>query len=677
LSKRTIIFNNLYFFVVLTAQEFKNLFQDTNSSADIKMETNNNHTNESETADPVAVTNDQHVPTMLTDVIAASSDDDNVDYDPHNDSRRRGTIFSARFNIWSTMVGGGSLSLPLAFAKTGNALVGPLILLLTAVLTEFCWNVLLDAADMSTPSTTARSETTIPRSSDNGDESNQPSSQHQERRPCRLPRGSNSLESISAAAFGSTAYSLSTLLVYFMCFFGIVGYAVLLRDMLQPVTDAWSSFHNHQHYSNDTFDELLWEESYLVTGSGNGTAPISTISNAAMWIVVLIVTPLCTLPTLTSLQHVGAASMSAVVILGGCIVYRSIQCTMGRLPPVPPPTGIDPLLDNFSSLPQDSHAHWTSGFRLFPESAHDVLNVIPLFISCYVCHYNIPVVHNDLQHPSRSRVRWWLRSTVWGATAFYLTMGLAGSVYATACAETVHGNILLDFPSTDPLLLTGRLCLAVTIALAFPVLTLPARDILLRIFSTRADWFTRPSVWSNGGSSTEATIVSLTEPLLSDNPSEETTAPTANREGVEETCVPSQLGRDPVNDEEQRLGTDPALPEALLSTPSLAMRLLTSVAVLWTGTAVASCVSSIDIVWDLLGSSLSILLSFLIPSGCYLAMSRQASAAAGQSSTNTASSTSSTKDSITIWTCWLLILVFTPLMFISTANAIYNMLHQE
>jgi hypothetical protein len=91
----------------------------------VKMVTNN-HTNEADTADPVAVSNGQHIPRMLNDIIPIASEDDNVDYDPQTDSgRRRGTIFSARFNIWSTMVGGGSLSLPLAFAKTGNALVAP------------------------------------------------------------------------------------------------------------------------------------------------------------------------------------------------------------------------------------------------------------------------------------------------------------------------------------------------------------------------------------------------------------------------------------------------------------------------------------------------------------------------------------------------------------------------
>lgn len=60
-------------------------------------------------------------------------------------TRRMGTLQSATFNIWSTMVGGGSLSLPLAFAKTGNLFLGPIVIIITAIMTEFCFGILIDA----------------------------------------------------------------------------------------------------------------------------------------------------------------------------------------------------------------------------------------------------------------------------------------------------------------------------------------------------------------------------------------------------------------------------------------------------------------------------------------------------------------------------------------------------
>lgn len=218
-----------------------------------------------------------------------SSHDDNVDagvvsHDPvecnespvieGSDEERLGTTASARFNILATMVGGGSLSLPLAFQKSGNAFTGPFLLILTAVITEFCFRVHVNSARIASP--VSASATT---------------------------RGNDSFERITAIAFGKQANVFSMFLVTAMCFFGTVGYAVLLRDMLQPITD------------------YLWHTS-LPPGP-------DARNNASMWAVVLAVTPLCTMQTLTALKPFGAASMMSVLILGSCIVYRALQCNLG------------------------------------------------------------------------------------------------------------------------------------------------------------------------------------------------------------------------------------------------------------------------------------------------------------------------------------------------------------
>jgi amino acid permease len=198
-----------------------------------------------------------------------------------DDEERHGTTASARFNMLSTMVGGGSLSLPLAFQKSGNALLAPLLLIIVAGLTEFCFRVHVGSARLLSPS--GFSSQTRP--------------------------GHDSFESVTAQAFGKHMHILSMALVTAMCFFGTVGYAVLLRDMLQPITN-W-----------------VWH------GGGNdgvGSGP-SWQNNLAMLTVVLAVTPLCTLKTLTSLQRFGAASMFSVLILGSCVFYRSVQCKLGLL----------------------------------------------------------------------------------------------------------------------------------------------------------------------------------------------------------------------------------------------------------------------------------------------------------------------------------------------------------
>lgn len=83
--------------------------------------------------------------------------------------------------------------------------------------------------------------------------------------------------------------------------------------------------------------------------------------------------------------------------------------------------------------------------------------------------------------PTSDRVTRWVRTSIWPATLFYYIIGFTDSLFVKCTSSgSVQGNILLDFNEDDPLLLLGRLCLAVTIALAFPMLIIPPRDILVR-----------------------------------------------------------------------------------------------------------------------------------------------------------------------------------------------------
>ena len=447
---------------------------------------------------------------------------------------RMGTISSARFNILSTMVGGGSLSLPLAFQKAGNALLGPLLIIVVASFSDFCFRLLVTAAG-------------------------EPTSR----------KGTSSFESIASAAFGPKIQLFSMGLVFSMCVIGSIGYAVLLRDMLVPIADALAPSHSQIYH------------------------------NAAMLTIVVFVTPLTTLQTLTSLKRFGATSMLSVVTLGCCVIYRSIQCNFG--------------------IDQERHTQWYHYIRLFPNSPSDLLDAVPLFISCFVCHYNISTVHNELRNPTPTRTSWWIRSTTWSAAIFYLLMGFAGSMYGNCTPSgNVQGNVLLDFAEDDPLLLMGRLCLAITITLAFPMLIIPARDIVLRLITPRdGDDDSGESLLEEG----EVMERDLHEPLLGS--------------AVEE------------------------------HKDSFSRRFAVAIVVFWSAAGIACCISSIDIVWDLLGSSLSILLSYLLPCGSYLVLVEQHEdfdEGVG----------SQYKKRLSKGMCWFLLILFGPLMIISTTNAIYK-----
>lgn len=514
--------------------------------------------------------------------------------DGGGEGSRIGTISSARFNILSTMVGGGCLSLPLAFQQSGNALIGPLMLLVAALLTDFCFRLLVASALHLNP-------------------------------PHPTRPGRDTFESVTSAAFGRRAYVFSMTLVVLMCFFGAVGYSVLLRDMMEPVNDAIA-----RHVSASA-----WLH-----------------KNFTMFLVILMVTPFCTLRHLTALKDCGAASMTSVLILGSCIVFRSVQCNV-----------------NGSSGGGGGGEPWYTYLTFFPESWGDLLDAVPLYISCFVCHYNILPVHNELEDPTPARVSWWLRSTTWFSLALYMVLGLAGSSYAH-CTPTgkVQGNILLDFDEGDPLLMVGRMCLAVTITLAFPMLVIPARDILLRsailpALGTAAA--AAPAVTAGGGGGPDpaeqdgdrTVMESLQEPLLLDEDPPQ-------QEGPQQPDAAP--GADAATAGDSIAAVAPA-------SASFGLLLCTSIVIFWTAGAVASCVSSIDVVWDLLGSSLSILLSYLIPAGTYLVITRRSPFQDGYYDDDYDGRRPYGRKEL--WSrvlCWCLLLFFFPLMVLSTANAAVN-----
>ena len=283
---------------------------------------------------------------------------------------RQGTISSARFNILCTMVGGGCLSLPFGFQKTGNALMGPICLLVTACITDYCFRIIVTGTRQLHP--VNRHTTRI---------------------------GHDSFEGLTGAAFGPKGYQLAKHLVTAMCFFGAVGYAVLLRDMLEPIATAIANRMDGHHdghtnhtivpgngtHANGTLTYTMMESTvrhmlenhtnddyahYLEDNEGssspNTNSGPSLISNLVMLTVILLITPVCTLQNLSSLEQLGAASMSSILILGGCIVYRSVQCNMGHHP------YHDGGGDSTMWMMEEDAPVWPA-FQLFPESWKDVL----------------------------------------------------------------------------------------------------------------------------------------------------------------------------------------------------------------------------------------------------------------------------------------------------------------
>mmetsp|Transcript_27201 Transcript_27201/g.56661 ORF Transcript_27201/g.56661 Transcript_27201/m.56661 type:complete len:576 (+) Transcript_27201:217-1944(+) len=553
--------------------------------------------------------------------------------DEDNDNKRTGTISSARFNILSSMVGGGSLSLPLAFHQTGNLLVAPILLVVGSVLAQQSILFLVKAGVYSTENRERGGAT----GNNTDGEIGMATAAPRQSNAANNEKGTASYENVASQAFGPNARIFSMALVCACCFFATVGYAVLLRDMLEPIVD-----------------------SIVKPPEGMGGGP-TLARNAAMLVVVLCISPLTTWKNLTALRNVGAASMASVLTVGLCVAYRSIECQLG-------------VVGENETYGSDDNAS-ESYLRAYPPSMKELLDAAPLFVSSFICHFNVIPIHNELRCPTSDRVRQWVRTSIWPATLFYYVIGFTGSLYAKCTPSgSVQGNILLDFDEDDPLLLIGRLCLAITITLAFPMLVIPARDILVRsIMGTRCGrrflrlmpnnrhWIFQHDhavdIPSDIGTPDGLTTVEF-EPMEI-SPVRHMEEPLLVLENRSMASTMSDGSADDFQEiRSKQLGVDP---------DSKAARILVALFVFWSAASIACSVQSIDVVWDLLGSSFSIMLAFLIPCGAYLKLSRR-------------KKFSDTEDGgagfrrwkISRSVAWIMLFIFAPLMVISTLNACYN-----
>ena len=259
-------------------------------------------------------------------------------------------------------------------------------------------------------------------------------------------------------------------------------------------------------------------------------------------------------------------------------------------------------------------------------------------------------------------------------------------------------DILLDFDENDPLLMVGRMCLAITITLAFPMLVIPGRDIMLRSLilprlKARLHRQRQQASSLEEGEEDPAVVNVNVNRTIDEELQESLLSPDQQQQHQSMEIS----GNDHDHDDEENAVTDNAGAggggdadaddivgssngsssnvggvggDDLRSAPTIVL-LCTSVLIFWSAGTVASVVKSIDVVWDLLGSSLSILLSYLIPAGTYLVITNKQQSSSSSSDSNDTSG-SSTRDRLSRAVCWLLLWIMFPLMIASTGNAIIN-----
>jgi amino acid permease len=113
-----------------------------------------------------------------------------------------------------------------------------------------------------------------------------------------------------------------------------------------------------------------------------------------------------------------------------------------------------------------------------PSSFGDVLFAFPIITLGFLSSFNILSIQEALICPTKKRIRKVIDLAVLACLVLVELVGVSGYIYA---GNATRGNILLNCDMKDLLFLIGRIGLGMTVMLATPIITLPCRDSLLEV----------------------------------------------------------------------------------------------------------------------------------------------------------------------------------------------------
>lgn len=256
--------------------------------------------------------------------------------------------------------------------------------------------------------------------------------------------GCDSFELVGYAAFGEKARKMTVWIIFLICWLSQIAYFVLLADLLQPTIEL-AGPHLFQGWSQ------------------------AAIRKVVVSIAACILAPMCFKSNLSALSFMCFASVGSVVFVGIVIGVRALNSVNDVHEIASFTTGSGPKNFNFKVE-----------LRWWPEDWLKALYVFPMFGVSFLCHFNALPTHQELQRPTRQRIRRVLLMCMGFTSVLYLFVSITGYLWAGSCT---CGNILLNFDKSDRLVAVGRGALGLVLMLNFPLLCQPCRNSLFRLIS--------------------------------------------------------------------------------------------------------------------------------------------------------------------------------------------------
>lgn len=424
---------------------------------------------------------------------------------PHA-TTRTATAPSAIFNLVSTIIGGGILSLPFAFDKCGLALA-LIFMVVAASASTFSLYVIVS---------------------------------------CSRRGRAASYEEVVRKALGVTAGRVTVVLLVLLTFLTLVAYVILTKDLVSSLGARF------------------------LYGRGLSVAEQNVLTIGC----VMLVSPALLARSMDALRFTSIFSLVSVFVLAIAITVRAVDATFRT----------QDILD--------VEAEHVIPIKLFPTSWADAAYAFPIISVSFLCHFNVLPVYRELHKPTRHRLKKIVGATMFSTWMFYVLVGIMGYLFAFQQQQGVQGDILNNFSDNDPLVNLGRLGLLVTIQLSLPLIIQPCRANLRRLAKiVRKLMRARAKVhYAPDSSDSEGETIGETTALLSSGG------------GVQ-------------------IGVSNAPPPRYLT--DTAVHVLLTVGIMASVITIALLSPGVAVVWNLMGSTVGLLISYVLPCVSYVCIRRE------------------------------------------------------
>lgn len=433
----------------------------------------------------------------------------------YDSSDRASSVIVGIFNVLNTCVGGGTLSLPFAFAKCGWG-IATLVVIISMICTMFSMRIL-----------------------------------------CILARklGCATYSDVMEKTLGNVGKRITTALLFGMLFLVIIAFLILMKDIAADIV------------------QFFTPPSFPLT---------ERMKNLITIVLTAICFPLMTADHLHSLRYVSYAGTVCVLIL----LY---------------------------SISSEAFAAYKGGvfheelIRFGPSNLSDIFIGLPIIFISFLCQFNILGVYSDLDNPTDNRMKSVIDISMTVAAVIFTSFGLVGYLFAS---DHTQDNILKNFSPRNPSLLVARIGLTLTLLCQLPMVVLPCRKAFY------------PLVWptlntaENHSQHRDGRVVELPHP--SSFYGEEDNLIRSSSLVTRERCYSASSGIEgpvavyvPVDE-----GYD------IVVTQSSSRYLLTFGLVIL-ALFLSQAVPGVSTVWSIAGSTLSIIIAFLLPSYAYISLWRQ------------------------------------------------------